>query len=775
MKEYKEFIRSKHIRTKKIGFEIDINALNKNLFDWQKIITKWAINSGCAGIFERPGLGKTIQQLEWANQIQIKTGGTGLIISPLAVSSQTVREGLKFGIEVNKCRTQKDVVPKSINITNYEMIDNFDCNEYVLVVLDEASILKSFMGKIKTKLIESFRNTPYKLVATATPSPNITNDDPMELLNQADFLGIMPSNEALARWFINDTMNFGKYRLIKHAEDDFWNWVASWAVCIEKPSDIGFKNDGFDLPELKRIEHIVKIDNSHNFNNGKLFKEPEKLNATSLYRELRETAHERAKYCADIVNSINEGCVVWCNTNKEADLLNKFIKDSVNVQGSMPIDKKESALESFTSGNIKVMITKPSMCGFGLNWQHICKQFFVGLSYSYEQLYQAECRLHRFGQKNNVESHIIMTPAERQVYRRVMKKGEQNKAMRGKMARNISQYNNFETNQRKLNPYIKTSVAKGKNYKLILGDACIETKKIKSDSIDFTIFSPPFSSLYIYSDSMADMGNCKNDDEFFVHFNFLIPELYRITRPGRLCAIHCKDLVDYKGRDGRAGLRDFPGQIIIEMEKGGWKYHSRVTIWKDPVIEMQRTKAHGLLHKQTKKDSSFSRQGLPDYLIVFRKWTHENENKVAPVARNEGFECYHGEKPPHEENPFGKENAVEHEKTGYSIHVWQRYASPVWFDIAQTKCLNTKMAKESKDEKHICPLQEDVIKRAVHLWTNEGETVFTPFAGIGSELYYSNQIGRKAIGIELKEKYFLHAKRNLESLEKTGVQMELFN
>ncbi len=264
------------------------------------------------------------------------------------------------------------------------------------------------------------------------------------------------------------------------------------------------------------------------------------------------------------------------------------------------------------------------------------------------------------------------------------------------------------------------------------GDCVQLIKQIPDNTVHFPIFSPPFANLYIYSDDLADMGNCKDSEEFFQQFDYLIPELYRITMPGRLCAVHCKDLVKYKGRDGQAGIYDFSGDIIRHFEKFGWQYHSKVTIWKDPVIEMQRTKSHGLLYKQLRKDSTYSRQGMPDYLLIFRKWTED---------------CLDAE-------------PVTHTKDDFPLEMWQRYASPVWFDIKQTNVLNIKAAKEDKDEKHICPLQLDVIERAIELWTNPGDIVFTPFLGIGSEAYQALKMKRRAVGMELKESYFNQAVQN---------------
>jgi DNA modification methylase len=288
---------------------------------------------------------------------------------------------------------------------------------------------------------------------------------------------------------------------------------------------------------------------------------------------------------------------------------------------------------------------------------------------------------------------------------------------------------------------------RGKDWTVVNGDSCKEIQNIDSDSMGFSIFSPPFSSLFVYSDSIRDMGNCESDEQFFQHFAFLVPELLRITIPGRLCAVHCSQIPAHKWKDGEMGLKDFRGDIIRTFQAAGWVYHSEVCIWKDPVVEMQRTKALGLLHKQIKKNSAMSRVGMPDYLVVFRK----PGDPVKPVERPNGF------------NPrayIGQDGDCQ-----TSIDVWQRYASPVWHDINQTNVLNVRVARAEKDERHLCPLQLDVIERAIHLWTIPGDTVFTPFLGIGSEVYSAVKLGRKGYGVELKPEYFNQAVQNLKSLD----------
>jgi DNA modification methylase len=532
------------------------------------------------------------------------------------------------------------------------------------------------------------------------------------------------------------------------------------------------------------ITHLHEIDTGpHDFSNGELFADTEVLNASNLYRELRETVKERTDAAADIINASNSIWICWCNTNIESTNLTKKIAGAVELTGSMTTAKKESIIRDFSDSKIKVLVSKPSMCGFGLNWQHVSHVAFVGLSYSFEQRYQAIRRCWRFGQKDVVHDHVFLSHAEKQVFRAVQKKEANQLEMEKQISTNLLDYQDLRHQRLNLVTDMDVVESSGENWKLVCGDACKLIKDLPDESVHFQIFSPPFSSLYIYSDNLADMGNSKNDDEFFEHFEFLITELKRTLVSGRLCAVHCKDLVDYKGRDGMAGIRDFSGEIVKRFESHGWKYHSRVTIWKDPVIEMQRTKAQGLLHKQIKNDSSVSRVGLPDYLLMFRKWPESGETSgPAPVNRPAGFDRFIGTEPPNSnayEMIYDEDSGLHHLtkiKPGddiFSIHVWQRYASPVWFDIQQTDVLNCRIARESEDEKHICPLQLPVIKRAVHLWTNPGDTVLTPFAGVGSELYGAVEMGRRAIGYELKMSYFDYAVKILKDLENRMRQTQL--
>jgi DNA modification methylase/superfamily II DNA or RNA helicase len=744
---YESFIKSKAANDVVSGFEpVEIKP---HLFDFQKAIVEWACKRGRAAIFADTGLGKTAMQVEWARQVVKHTGGRVLILAPLCVAQQTVHEAARFGTDVKYARKRTD---GDIIITNYEMLEHFDVSAFSGVVLDESSILKSYMGKTKQALIAACESIKYKLACTATPSPN----DYLELGNHAAFLGICASNVMIMKFFTNDTMEAGSYILKPHAAAKFWEWCATWSMCVSNPADLGFNGDAYNLPPLNQEFVEVSTDGLPP-TEGELFRSVI-INATSIHKEGRLTIERRAIEVAKLANGNDEMWLVWCNTNYEADALKGLIPDAVDLRGSDTIDQKEKKIMDFVEGKTRVLITKPSLAGMGLNLQHCRNMAFVGLSYSYEDYYQAIRRCWRFGQKREVNCYVMAADSERAILKIIQEKESAHNIMKAQMTKSISAYHEGEKKEPTL-PYFEKRTGDG--WELHHADCVVAARKIESDSMDFSIYSPPFSNLYIYSDSDYDMGNSVDDGEFMNHYSYLAEELYRITRPGRLTAIHCKDLPMYKGRDGAAGLRDFPGEIIKMYESKGWTYHSRVTIWKDPVIEMQRTKNHGLLYKQLCKDSAASRQGMADYMIIMRKWG--NEDEWEPVTR--GGERFHDYVGSTQNGPAAKDISrartdLERERL-YSIAVWQRYASPVWFDIDQTDVLNYKLAKEKDEERHICPLQLDVIQRSIELWSNPGDTVFSPFTGIGSEGYIARTMDRKFVGVELKKSYFEIACRNL--------------
>ena len=719
---YEQFIQSKATMDVESGF--DPSELGDHLFDFQAAMVAWACRRGRAALFADTGLGKTAMQTEWARQVTEHTGGMVLIAAPLCVAQQTVEEAAKFGIHIQYCRTPSEIKDGTvIVITNYEMLEKFDPADFAGIVLDESSILKAHDSKTRARIIEMFQRTPYRLSCTATPSPN----DHMELGNQAEFLGVMTSTEMLAMFFVHDGGDTAQWRLKGHGKTRFWEWMSTWAICIRNPADLGFDGSRYVLPGLQMHEHVIE---SSQPLDGQLFAGIAQT-LTERRDAKRQSMAERIALTAALVNGHNRPAIVWCHLNDESKALAAAIPDSIEVTGSMTADQKESAIMAFTHGSRRVIVTKPSIAGFGMNWQHCHDMVFAGLDDSYESFYQSIRRCHRFGQHHIVDVHLVSAESEGAVKANL----ERKQAQADDMAQSMVSHMQALTQQKIKGAVMEKSeykreVAHGDGWTVHLGDCVDVARDMPDNSIDFSVFSPPFASLYTYSNSDRDMGNCKDYAEFYGQFKFLVAELFRVTKPGRLLSFHCMNLQTSKFRDGVIGLHDFRGELTRMFVEAGWVFHSEVCIWKDPVTAMQRTKALGLLHKTIRKDSSMSRQGIPDYLVTMRK-------------------------------PGENAEHISHTHETFPVDKWQRYASPVWMDINPTRTLQFKTARESDDERHICPLQLDVIERAMELWSNPGDLVFSPFTGIGSEGYVSIEMGRRFVGAELKRSYWDLAKRNL--------------
>lgn len=420
-KTYQDFLKSK--KTSDIVYAPIKGDIHDALFPFQKDCAEFLLNVGRGAAFLDTGLGKTILQCEWARHIP----GDVLFVAPLAVAQQTIAEAkLRLGMDIDY--SKDGTVKGQFTITNYERVENFDCERFTAVVLDESSILKGQNSKTKALLCERFKNTPYKLAATATPAPN----DYTELGNHAEFLGIMSTQEMLTRWFIHDSANTGDWRLKGHAVKPFWQWVSSWAACVSKPSDLGYSNEGYDLPPLNMKTHTVECDTLAPTQDGMLFDLPE-MNATSLHRKKRESVEDRVAIVAGMVNGNDETWIVWCESNQESELLKKAIPDAVEVKGSDKPDSKERDLVAFSNGEARVIISKSSICGFGMNWQHCQNIVFASISYSYEKFYQAVRRCWRFGQDKQVNVHVVIADAEIPVWRAVEAKATDHTAMKDHM------------------------------------------------------------------------------------------------------------------------------------------------------------------------------------------------------------------------------------------------------------------------------------------------------------------------------------------------------
>lgn len=741
---YQEFLNSKRLTVPSVGKPVEAGDIHSALFPFQRDIVKWAVRKGRAAIFADVGLGKTIMQLEWARQLKVPT----LIVAPLAVTEQTVKQGKShLGLDIKPIRTSDAMdADHTLYIINYEMLDHVDASKFQAVILDESSILKSFNGITRNMLIEKFSKTSYRLCCTATPAPN----DVMELGSHAEFLGVMSQSQMAAVFFVHEAGVFDggsgaakeRWRLKRHARESFYQWLASWSMALKKPSDLGYSDEGYNLPAMNVKDIIAEYEFT-----------PEgmlpgigigAISAAQLGKIRHGSIEQRASLVADLVNSSSEQWLVWTGLNDEADYLAKILSDSVNVYGAQSPDEKVKHLMAFAEGRQRVLITKSSIAGFGMNLQNCANMIFFGMDYSWESYYQAIGRIYRFGQQHDtVNIYRVISSQDTSILEAIEAKGKGAKLMTQQLIDASKNYEREELQQTlKVEMNYKTDKVQHGNWTMLLGDSTELLKDFPDNSGDIAVYSPPFSDMYIYNNSPRDLSNSANMDEFFTHYSFIIREMLRISKPGRLNCVHVQDVKAFINKDGFRGAKDFSGQIIEAYVNAGWEFRTRITIDKNPQIVATRNKDTDLLFVTGKRDSTKLAPMLTDYLLVFRK---PGDNAV-PVK-------------PYENGEMSEQD-------------WINWAHAVWYDIRETDVLNVSVARSNDDEKHMCPLQLPLIERCLKLWSNPGETVLSPFAGIGSEGVVSVQNNRKFIGIELKPEYYQVAQRNLKSAEVTT--MDLF-
>jgi len=750
---YEEFIRQKGHGTLPVGKEINPSSIHEMLFPFQRDVCAWAIRKGRAAIFLDTGLGKTFISLEWARLIGEKT----LILAPLSVARQTVREGKKIGCEVQYVRSQAEVsAGHRLWITNYEMIDAFDFSAFGAVVLDESSILKALDGKTRSKLITACRDIPFRLACTATPAPN----DQTEIGNHAEFLGVCTMAEMLSMFFVHANIQqetlletgavvrtkFGnkhgqEWRIKNHARQSFYRWMASWAMSLRKPSDLGYEDAGFILPSLTIQAAWVHVGIKRE---GELFFSGLK-GIADRHAIRRDTLQARIERLSATINGSGDQWIVWTGLQAEADMATAALRGAIQIKGSDSHEEKAALIEAFQDGHFQVLVTKPRIAGFGMNFQNAHNMAFLGLSDSWESYYQCIRRQWRFGQTHPVKCHIILSTAEREIYENVMRKEVTAAQMIEELIRSVRDYETQELHAVEATDgeVSKEETLRGQEWTAMLGDACTRLAEIGPNSIDLSVYSPPFADLYTYSPSQRDLGNSRGWAEFFSHYTYIIREVLRVTKPGRLTCVHTSDIPAIGMKDGYIGMRDFPGEVIRAYEREGWIFVGRAFVQKNPQAQAIRTKSKALLFVQLRKDSTHSRPAIIDQVLIFKK-AGDSAVAVKPVESGE----------------------LDNER-------WISWAHGLWLDIHESDVLRYSDARAADDEKHICPLQLGTIERCIKLYSNPGEMVLTPFMGIGSEAYQAVRFGRKAIGIELKESYFRIAVKNLEEAERKATSGNL--
>ena len=739
MLAYDSFLHTKSITHTPSGKIVDASSLNDSLYDFQKALVIWALERGRAALFTGTGTGKTRCQLAWSEHID----GRVLILAPLAVAEQTIREAEKMGMEsVQYVRRREDMTAR-ICITNYDLLHHFLGVDVQGLVADEASIIKHFDSQTRKTLIDHFRHIPYRLCCTATPAPNAIE----EIGNYAEFLDVLTLKEMRATFFVHYADSRQGWQLRGHGKTAFYRWLSSWAMAMRSPEDLGFDGSSFILPPLMIKEHFLQWDGA------KLL--PDKDGQLSLHGHhklhgitdrvitRKQTAELRATQTAHLARDADGQVVIWCGLVSEGDAVMKLLRhdDAIEIKGSNNREEKRERLTDFVNGKYKILVTKASIAGFGINMQNAHTAIFLGLNDSWESWYQAVRRLWRYGQAHAVTTHVVMSDHEKPIWDNVQQKEREALTLIDELIASTQSYGTAALHHRQQERYVMTiSEHKTERYHAYHGD-CVEVlRQIPSNTIHLSTFSPPFSALYVYTATERDLGNSKNEAEFFEHFSYVSDELLRVTLPGRNVAMHVSQVPAMLVHDGWIGMKDFRGDMVRHMVEHGWVYHGEVVIDKDPQVQAVRTKAKGLMFAQKSRDASWLRPALADYILLFRK---PGENPV-PIIPDD-----------------------------VSNDDWIRWARPIWYGIRETEVLNAAEGREADDTRHICPLQLDVIERCIRLWSNKGERVLSCFAGIGSEGYVAIQQGRYPILIELKDSYYKTLLKNLDRAQVATHQLSL--
>jgi DNA modification methylase len=751
--DYAMFLARKTIRAEPCGIDESSGGLvNPLLFPFQRDIVRWALRQGRGAVFADTGLGKTFIQLEWARLLGVKT----LIVAPLSVGRQTVREGRKIGVDIAEVRKGSEC-GNDLNITNYEMLSHFNPDDFGAVVLDESSILKALDGKTRRMVTEMFSGTRYRLCCTATPAPN----DHVELGNHAEFLGVCTSAEMRAMFFINANKehtlivdgrayrrkgrNDGgqEWRLKHSAEEPFFRWLASWSMMLTLPSDLGYQDDGFILPPLNVLPTFVQTGDTPD-GDTLFFMDLKGVGDRSRVR--KSTLEARMGVVKALVNSNVDQWIVWVGLDAESRAVTAAIDGAVEVTGSDAPEKKTNAFEAFQDGRIRVLVTKGRIGGFGWNFQGAHRMAFFGLNDSWELWYQCCRRMYRFGQHDPVDVHVILSDKESGIYRNILRKDAMAARLRTGLIQHVKDHERRELHQeRERMTHTSTHTERGTLWTAMQGDSCERLGDVADQSIDLSIYSPPFADLFTYTDSPRDLGNSKGWDEFFVHYAYIINEIRRVTKLGRLTCVHVSDIPAMQSRDGFIGVRDFPGAVIRAYDEAGWQFVGRAFIQKNPQAQAIRVKSKALLFVQLRKDSADSRPALVDQILIF-KAPGDNAVPVRPVENGE----------------------LDNE-------TWIEWAHGIWLGVHETDTLQIAKGRGVDDEKHICPLQLGTIERCLKLYSNPGEVVLSPFMGIGSEGFQAVKFGRRFVGCELKESYYALAVQNLQLAESRRLSGGLFD
>lgn len=827
METYLEFLKSKIVLAKESGFDVDPGQINPNLKPHQRDSVIWALRGGRRALFQSFGLGKTVQEIEFCHQAVKHDGGRALIVLPLGVRQEFVRDaetilGYPAPVYITKMQdlagTDAEIV-----MTNYERVrdGDIDPTQFTAVALDEASVLRSFGSKTYQTFLPKFRGVKYKLVCTATPSPNRYK----ELIHYAGYLEIMDTGQALTRFFQRDSTKANNLTLYPHKEDEFWLWVSSWALFVGKPSDLGYDDTGYDLPPLEVRVHIVPDEYGTETDRDGQYKMMNDA-ATSLAeaaREKRDSIQRRVAVAKGIVDSDPEAhFILWHDLEAERHEIKKSLPETVDIYGSMDYDERERRVIDFSEGRTRLFATKKSLSGSGCNFQRHChRAIFIGIDYEFNDFIQAIHRIYRFLQTEQVIIDIIYTEAEDPIYRVLMQKWKQHNDMQARMREIVQKYGlsgEAQTEKMSRSIGVERVEIKGKNFIAVNNDCVEETAKMAENSVDLIVTSIPFSNHYEYTPSYNDFGHNEDTRRFFEQMDYLTPNLLRVLKPGRVFCCHVKDRVLFGNATGMGmpTMEPFHAMCIQHYMQHGFAYFGMITVVTDVVRENNQTYRLGWTEQC--KDGSKMGVGCPEYILLFRKLPTDRSKAYADekVVKSKdeytraqwqidahGFWRSSGDRLMTKEEIMamdtGKIQAAYRKYSrgtvyDYAEHVRMAkeldtddklpatfmvvapgsWTDQVWDDINRMRTLNTTQSQR-RQQMHVCPLQLDIVDRLINRYSNPGELVLDPFGGLGTVALEAMKAGRRGYTIELNNGYFRDAVGYLKEYEQEDMNISLFD
>lgn len=831
---YREFLETKIELATESGFSVDPAKVNKALKPHQRDAVMWALRGGKRALFESFGLGKTVQEMEFCHLAAEHIGGRALIVLPLGVKQEFTHDAMEvLGYEKPEyCRTMEEVEKSKsqIVLTNYERVRDGDIRPdyFQATSLDEASVLRSFGSKTYQTFLDKFKNVPYKLVATATPSPNRYK----ELIHYAGYLEVMDTGQSLTRFFQRDSTKANNLTLYPNMEEEFWMWVSSWALFATKPSDLNpsYSDDGYDLPPLEVRWHELPVhygDTADRDGQMQLFQEAAEglKEAAAVKRESIAARVEEMKRIVD--QSPEDHFILWHDLENERHAIKKALPDVVDIYGSMDYEEREKRVIDFSNGKSRLFATKKSLSGSGCNFQKFChREIFLGIDFEFNDFIQAVHRCYRFLQKEPVVIDIIYMENERQIKNALLEKWKNHDKMVAKMIKIVKQYglnsvNKLERMERKMGVEgtREERTVRGNHYTAVYGDCVEETREMESNSVDLIHTSIPFGNHYEYSANYNDFGHNEDTERFFEQMDYLTPELLRILRPGRVAAIHVKDRVLFGNTTGTGmpTIEPFHAQCIEHYMKHGFQYFGMITVVTDVVRENNQT--YRLGWSEQCKDGSKMGVGCPEYVLLFRKLPSDRSTAYADIPVKKSKEDYTRAQWQIDAHGYwrssGNRLISKEELQGVSVDNLQRIYSEysrehvysyeehvqlakeldkegklpaifmvvapgswnqmeVWDDINRMRTLNTTQSRR-RAQMHVCPLQLDIVERIINRYSNEGDTVYDPFGGLMTVPMTAVKMKRYGIGCELNPDYFRDGVGYLQAAENEIDEPTLFD